>query len=522
MTDSTLPPAQEAAKKDALQRLLQLENSDFPALSGTISEINRIVASDSSSSTRLTKAILQDVSLTNKLLKLVNTVSYGQFGGKINTISKAVVILGFDTVRNVAMALILLEFMHNKSQAMQLKDDVVSSFFSGVLAFGLCGRNVRDAEEAMICAMLHALGRLLTTFYFFEESQQIDALIAQGESESRASFKVLGISYTDLGIGIARHWGFPDRLLAGMQKVHSGKVSKPRNELEHLTVTANLANELCAISAGTPIENKESALKQLAERYQEAVPINAEELNETLEQGLEEISVRASVINLPTVRSPLLKTITQWSGHVHEDAEAVDEEMAGITELDAAAEHTVSEEEAEAEKADPESILSAGIQDVTNTLVMDYTLNDVLQMVLETMYRAMRFNRILIFVGDSRTGSMRARLGFGRDIDNLLPKFHFPLHFEADVFHIALQKGVDIVIENVTAANIASKIPCWHSNAVSAKSFLLLPIMINSKPIGMFYADMENPDSLQLTPRQLSLLRTLRNQAILAIKQKQA
>lgn len=517
MTESTLP-AQET-HKDALQRLLQMENSDFPALSGTISEINRIVASDSTSSTRLTKAILQDVSLTNKLLKLVNTVSYGQFGGKINTISKAVVILGFDTVRNVAMALILLEFMHNKSQAVHLKDDVVASFFSGVLAFKLCGRNVRDAEEAMICAMLHALGRLLTTFYFFEESQQIDALVAQGESEGRASFKVLGLSFNDLGIAIARHWGFPDRLLTGMQKVGNGKIGKPRSELEHLTVTANLANELCAISANTPIENKESALKQLAERYQDAVPINANELNEVLEGGLEEISVRASVINLPTVRSPLLKTITQWSGHVHEETSHVDEDMEGITDLDEAAEHTVSAEEAE--RADPESILSAGIQDVTNTLVGDYTLNDVLQMVLETMYRAMRFNRILIFVGDSRNGSMRARLGFGRDIDNLLAKFQFPLHFAPDVFHIALQKGVDIVIEDVTADNIAGKIPDWHRTAVSAKSFLLLPIMINNKPIGLFYADMENRDSLQLTPRQLSLLRTLRNQAILAIKQKQ-
>lgn len=521
MTDSTLPPEQEASKKNALERLLQMEGSDFPALSGTISEINRVVASDSSSSARLTKAILQDISLTNKLLKLVNTASYGQFGGKINTISKAVVILGFDTVRNVAMALILLEFMHNKSQAVQLKDDVVASFFSGVLAFKLCGRNVRDAEEAMICAMLHALGRMLATFYFFEESQQIDRLIEQGESEARASFKVLGISYNDLGIGISKHWGFPDRLLAGMQKTQSGKLGKPRTELEHLNVTANLANELCAISANTPLENKQDALKRLAERYQDAVPINADELTEVLQEGLAEVSVRAAIINLPTVNSRFLKTIKQWSGQTQEKSAPVDEQMQGITALDEAAEIDIEEDEAEVEKIDPESILSAGIQDVTNTLVMDYTLNDILQMVLETMFRAMRFNRILVFVGDSKTGSMRARLGFGRDVDRLMPKFHFPLQFEADVFHIVLQKGVDIVIEDVTADNIASKIPAWHRTAVTAKSFLLLPIMINKRAIGMFYADMENKDSLQITPRQLGLLRTLRNQAILAIKQKQ-
>ena len=45
--------------------------------------------------------------------------------------------------------------------------------------------------------------------------------------------------------------------------------------------------------------------------------------------------------------------------------------------------------------------------------------------------------------------------------------------------------------------------------------------MINGKAIGLFYADMETANSLQVSQRQLSLLRTLRNQAVLAIRQKQ-
>ena len=148
-----------ASEKNALQFLLHGgSDNEFPALSSTISEINKIVASESESTSRLTKTILQDVALTNRLLKLVNTVSYGQFGGKINTISKAVVILGFETVRNVAMTLILLEFLQNKSQAASLKDEVIASFFAGLVASRLsAGRNVRDSEEAMICAMFQNL-----------------------------------------------------------------------------------------------------------------------------------------------------------------------------------------------------------------------------------------------------------------------------------------------------------------------------------------------------------------------------
>lgn len=510
-----------ASEKSALQFLLHGgSDNEFPALSSTISEINKIVASESESTSRLTKTILQDVALTNRLLKLVNTVSYGQFGGKINTISKAVVILGFETVRNVAMTLILLEFLQNKSQAASLKDEVIASFFAGLVASRLAaGRNVRDSEEAMICAMFLNLGKLLATFYFYEECQEIAQLVAQGLNESKAAHQVLGISFNDLGQEIAKSWNFPDRLLVGMQSLANERIKKPYSELDSLNVTVNLANELCKIAATSSITGKEKALKQLITRYSTAVAIDEKQLSKALSEGLEEISVRAGILNLPTAHSPLLKTISQWNGHVEGSASpAKDDGMLGITRLDTAAE-AVSD--AESARQDPEAILSAGIQDVTNTLVSDFNLNDILQMVLETMYRGMRFNRVLIFVRDGKTNTMRARFGFGTDIDRLLPKLQFPIPFEPDVFHVAMEKGVDIVIEDVAADNIASKIPAWYRGAVSAQCFLLLPVMINGKAIGLFYADMETANSLQVSQRQLGLLRTLRNQAVLAIKQKQ-
>jgi HD-like signal output (HDOD) protein len=509
----------ENSTASPLDRLLHGMNDDeFPALSNTISEINKIVSSESESAGKLTKVILQDMALTNKLLKLVNTVSYGQFGGKINTISKAVVILGFETIRNVAMTLILLEFLQNRSQAAKLRDDVISSFFAGLVASRLSiGRNVRDSEEAMICAMFHNLGKLLATFYFYDESQQVTELMEQGIPEAKASHQVLGISYNDLGQEIAKRWNFPDRLLVGMQVISGSKARKPHGELEHLNVTVNLANELCRIATTTAITDKKNAVKQLTQRYAEAISIDEEQLDKAMQHGLEEMAVRAGILNIPTAHSPLLKSASQWSGYVPEPEKAApDDEMSGITELETAAEAISA-----SEKSDPESILSAGIQDVTNTLVEDFNLNDVLQMVLETMYRGMGFNRILLLVRDAKTGTMRARLGFGQDIDTLLPKFHFPVKFSPDVFHVAVEKGVDIVIEDVTAENIASKMPDWHRKAVNAQCFLLLPVMINNSAIGLFYADMETANSLQVTQRQLSLLRTLRNQVVLAIKQKQ-
>jgi GAF domain-containing protein len=163
-------------------------------------------------------------------------------------------------------------------------------------------------------------------------------------------------------------------------------------------------------------------------------------------------------------------------------------------------------------------MLSAGIRDVTEALTADVALNDVLQMVLETIYRGMGFSRTMIFVRDARMNTMRARFGFGADIERIIPKCSFALPFAPDVFHVALDKGVDIAIENTQAANIVERIPQWHRELINAKSFLLLPVMLKTQAIGLLYADFEGAEGIKISPDQLGLLRTLRSQVVLAFK----
>lgn len=488
--------------------------SDFPALSGIISEINRIASSESNGPNQLAKVILQDFALTNKLLKLVNTASYGQFGGNINTISKAVVILGFDTVRNIAMTLILLEFLQNKAQAQELKDKVIAAFFSGMLAAELAsGGQKGDAEETMICAMFHNLGYLLALFYFYEESRQVARLMEDQEiSETQASIKVLGISYEQLGTGIAEKWNFPARLVSGMKKLGGGKVRKPHSDIEKLKVVVNLANELCSVSSASDTSSKFQELRKLSLRYESAIPVTEKKLSIVLENSLRELALRASVLGVDPSKSPLLKRIQQWSGSA--DAQDVDiDATEGMVLLNSTSSPVV-------EHDNPEGILTAGIQDVTNTLAEEYKLGDVLQMVLETIYRSFRFKYVAIFIRDNKLNTMTARSGFGENIDPLLPRLKFSLAYEPDAFHLAIEKGLDIVIEDARADTITDKIPKWYRDTVAAQCFMLLPVMINKKAIGLIYAGLDEANSLKMSQQQLTLLRTLRNQAVLAFKQK--
>jgi HD-like signal output (HDOD) protein len=482
-----------------------------------VSEINTIVASESSSHSKLAQAILQDFALTNKVLKLVNTASFGQFGGNINTISKAVVILGFDTVRNIAMTLILLEFLQNKSQAEGLKDEVISSFFAGILAAELSeGGRPGDAEEAMICGMFQNLGRLLATFYFFEESQEVNRLMQdQNLSEEWASTKILGLSYNALGVGVAKNWNFPSRLVAGMTKYSEGKIKTPRGDIDQLSVTVNLANELCLVSAITDVSQKASELQKICSRFEGATHLTSSKLTKTLEASLSVLSQRSTILGVATGKSPLLKRIRKWSGHAEPDS-SVTTIGEGVSLIDS----LIPEESIQSgAPQDPDAMLNAGIQDVTNALVDDLKINDILLMVVETIFRSLAFAHTLIFIRDNKQNAMVAKFGFGEGVDEILPRLKFSLNFVPDVFHLSIDKGVDIVIEDVDSHTIADKIPKWYRDSIEAKCFLMLPIMVKNKAIGVIYADMQEANSLKLTERQLSMLRTLRNQAVLAIKQ---
>jgi serine/threonine protein kinase len=514
--EAGIPDADFASTLKFLVRRIRSKN-DFPAMSGIINEINKIVESDSEGSSKLAQVILQDYSLTNKLLKLVNTVSYSQFGGKINTISKAVSILGVEPVRNIAMSLIVMDFLQNKSQAQELKDVVISSFFSGIVAVQLSAwKNAQEVEEAMICSMFFNLGRMLAKFYLFDECEEISRVMEEkAVDEEIAAKEVLGISYNELGIGIAKSWNFPESLLVGMRKIADDKAIVADENMDRLNVAVNMANELSHIASEADQKVRAEALSKITTRYAGVEGVTEEKLSTALVKGLQDLTQRSKVFGIDASKSPMLKNVKAWAEHAKLARKA--ENTAGGSLSDETETHG---EDENAEKTNIEALLHDGLQDVTNTMNAEYKLNDILQMVLETIYRGLGFKHVLIFSRDAKKNMMVARFGFGEDIAAIIPHFHFSLNFEADVFHLSLSKGLDVVIEDVCAANIASKIPGWHGKAIDSRYFLLLPMIVNNTAVGLIYADMLEAKKLQISPSEMTLLRDLRNLAVLAIKQK--
>ena len=516
---------------DILLRRMQTE-SDFPALSEAIGAINRIASSDREGVNELSNNILKDFALTNKLLKLANVAFYNQVGGgSISTISRAVVILGFDAVRSIALSLILLDNLENKAHARLLKEEFVKVLYAGMLAREMAARaQVKDVEEAFISAMLHNLGRMLAMFYFPEETAEIAQRVESGEeSEAKASVRLLGVSFESLGMGIARSWGFPDQLVLSMKKLPDGKVRKSTSNTEKLRMLAGFSNVMCEAILNTPDTERDKALATLMTRFGDCLPLTEKQLAGLLEKSIQDINQFALAVNVNLKQSTFAQQASKWAGVTTPPAASRDEAdeqaaLDGSVLHERAPVHDVLSDEAGARlprsSEEIQAVLTSGLQDVGNSLIDDsVSINDILRMILEAMYIGMGFAHVVLCVKDGRRNAMCGKFGFGDDVQDLVRVFDFPLTGQPDVFLVALQNNADILISDIDDPKIATRIPAWYRQHVPARTFVLFPVIVKGKAVGLIYADRPDAGDISIPEKELSLLKSLRNQAVLAIRQ---
>ncbi|MBU0750849.1 MAG: HDOD domain-containing protein [Gammaproteobacteria bacterium] len=521
------PQEVEARKQSTLDFLLRRmkHKTDFPALSDSVAAINKLTHSDKESINTLSNTILKDYALTNKILRLVNSAYYRQSGGgSISTVSRAVIVLGFDVIRNIAITVLLFEHLENKGNARELKEAFLRANLAGLVARDASKKFMaREAEEAFICSLFHRLGQLLAQYYFAEEVEEIRKLVLQKKlSEEMAATRVLGISFEDLGIGIARIWGFPGSIVGSMRHLPDGPIRKPATHEESLRVVAGFSNELCDMIAAHAPEHRGREMKALTDRFGASMQLSDRQLKEVLDESVEELAQVAAILKVNLKQSPFARQLRIWAGGVESGVEVGNDDTAmaqtllGDSQPELAAD---SETEAQALPDQAESVLTAGIQDISNSLIEDFALNDVLRIILETMYRAMGFKRVLLCLKDARSGEMVGRFGFGPDTAELVKSFRFPISQTPDVFQLAISKALDIIITDVDDPKIAERVPRWFRERMTAKTFVLFPLCIKGKPLALIYCDKDRAGSIAIPENELKLLKTLRNQALLAIKQ---
>src|SRR5690606_16221442 len=86
-----------------------LSKEQMPALAETVQKLNRLTTDQDSRVSQLTEQILKDPSLTSRVLQVSNGVLYKGVGGSIKTITRAIVMLGFATVRDISLSMQILD-----------------------------------------------------------------------------------------------------------------------------------------------------------------------------------------------------------------------------------------------------------------------------------------------------------------------------------------------------------------------------------------------------------------------------
>jgi serine/threonine protein kinase len=519
---------------DFLLRRMRLK-SDFPTLSDSVVRIQRIATSDKENLNSLANEILKDVALTNKLLRMVNTVHFSSAGGgSISTVSRAVALVGFAGIRNMALSLVLIEHMKDKGHANRLREEFLRSLMAGQVASELSPL-ARDSEEAFLGAMFHNLGRLLTEYYFPEEAQSIREQLqsaagrpdAMAPSADAIAARVLGIGFEQLGLGVARSWGLPDSLQRCMRKPGGDPPTRTLDRgAERLSWLASAANEIAEVVLRIDPEQAVARIDGIGERYGKALGISAKDLQAAVALARGKLAQLAPAMGLqmPAVTAQRL-AIKPAEAAVAKDAgdSLSPYELHATIPLNGQGAATVSEPATMV--LSPERIaqvLAAGIQDITNTMAGEqFRLNEVLRMILETMYRAMGFQRVVFCLRDPKSEALLGRFGLGAQAEVLSRVFRIDLKRTAmpDLLAAVCIKNADTLIADARAPQIAQRLPAWYVKDVNAASFLLLPMVMKGAPFALIYGDKAEPGALALSERELALLRTLRNQAVMAFRQ---
>ena len=514
-----------SATLDFLLRRMR-HRTDFPAMADSVARIQRMTQSENESLTTLSNEILKDVALTNKLLRLVNTVQFSHAGGgHISTVSRAVALVGFGGIRNLALSLVLLERMENKGHAQRLKEEFLRSLMAGSLARELC-LVPRENEESFLATMFQGLGRLLSEFYLPEEAQQVRRLVrperGMGEqaappvSEGAASAQVLGLSYEDLGLGVARQWGFPETLQRTMRRPDG---DAPTRLIEHsgdrMRWLGRASNDVADLILNSDPAEAHAKVRAMAQRYARGLGVEPKAFEAAADQARQRLSQLAQAMDIQLAKNSPAQRLLAPLTPSPQDTLSPHELQATLVEGQAPA-GVIPPEEAAA-------TLAAGIQDITNAMVESFKLNEILRMILETMYRGLGFRRVIFCLRDPKTETLTGRFGLGEGVEAVVPLFRVPLRvmpgMPADLFTAICSKGVDTLIADASQPKIAERLPPWFLSGAKAHSFLILPMALRGAPFAMIYADKAQPGSVVLDEKQLSLLRTLRNQAVMAFKQ---
>jgi len=334
-------------------------------MSSTVSLLNKFSPKDDISITEFANVILKDLALTTKILKLVNSVHFMQFG-EVTTISRAIILLGFENVKNIAMTLILFDHLQKHKSNEPLMDGIVKSFYSAILSRKITQEVAfLEQEESFICSLFHIFGKILTSLTMPDKVAAINQFMNQHQAtESLASLTVLGISYEEIGSTIAKEWNFPKKIISSMKRIMPSEITDNPSEVDKLrsisTFTHSIAN---IISNSESLKEREALTEKLLKGFSAHFSSLEGKINAIIKYLSQEFVEFSNIFHIDLRSSRFSNNLL---GHAVKPAKTQAQEITHS--LPSALESFDDIIEMESLET-PESIFSKGIQDINKSLL---------------------------------------------------------------------------------------------------------------------------------------------------------
>jgi len=426
---------------------LQIEK--MPIFSHTAGQIYSALDDNNKGAMEMASIILQDPNLTAKLLKVSNSPYYNPSRQKIGTVSRAIVIMGMQLIRELTLACSFFESILSSANKECANREIARAIHSAVQARELAiMMGDRSPEEVFVAALLMNVGKVAFWCSNSPSAAKIQELLKANVNPSDAERKVLGFTLDELGNKLSQSWR-----LGGL--IEAAIANKDTNDTRVKLV--RLSEKLCgALESGEESKELVGCLHELAGL-----------------SGLSKEQIKAKV-SLSTLKAV---EIAQQFG-AHDASKYISKESIVATE----AEPKISETQ-----FDYKQLQLQILQEIASHVSGTIDINILLEMVLEGIHRGVNMDRTLFMILNRNRTSVIEKISLGWSKLSGSNKIQFTSE----------DSGRNILFHGLESKNGFWARPHEHPALYTAQvvkhlgkhECFVFPVQIETKAIGLIYCD---------------------------------
>jgi putative nucleotidyltransferase with HDIG domain len=207
-------------KRNSLKKII-MDTKTLPTLPGVINKLNTLSENDKASVQEMARIVSSDQVLSARILRLANSPSYGFY--RVSTISNAMILLGVNVIKSLALSSSIFEIMEKNSIGLW-----EHSLGVGVAA-NLIARKIGlpECEEISTAGLLHDIGKVIISLKCSEADAEIRHAVASRQIYVReAELEIIDTDHAEIGGWLAKSWFLPDKLSEPINCHHNVEASE--------------------------------------------------------------------------------------------------------------------------------------------------------------------------------------------------------------------------------------------------------------------------------------------------------